>query len=202
MAQSGIYEIVNLVNGKRYVGSSVNLQARWKVHLRKLRTGRHHNAHLRSAFAKYGESNFSFVILEECEREKIIDREQSAIDALNPEYNIAPLAGSILGVTLQEEVKDRIRAANIGKTHTSCARAKMSAAKTGTKHSAETRAKMSAAHKGKKKGPLSEARCKQISENQAGKKRGPYKPRTAEHSAAIAAALTGKKFGPRKNKAA
>ena len=29
---SGIYQIRNLVNGKRYVGSAVNLRARWRQH--------------------------------------------------------------------------------------------------------------------------------------------------------------------------
>ena len=39
--QSGIYEILNTVNGKRYIGSAVNLAKRWKEH----RTGLNRKDH-------------------------------------------------------------------------------------------------------------------------------------------------------------
>lgn len=32
MKASGIYEITNLINGKRYVGSAVNMYRRWYAH--------------------------------------------------------------------------------------------------------------------------------------------------------------------------
>jgi hypothetical protein len=38
MKQSGIYKIVNTVTGKFYLGSAVNVFARWKCHRRNLRT--------------------------------------------------------------------------------------------------------------------------------------------------------------------
>lgn len=42
----GIYCIINLVNGKKYVGSSVDIYGRLHEHLHNLRHNRAHNAHL------------------------------------------------------------------------------------------------------------------------------------------------------------
>ncbi len=50
-----------------------------------------------SALLKYGTSNFSLDILEYCEPNILISREQYYIDTLNPEYNILKIAGSRLG---------------------------------------------------------------------------------------------------------
>lgn len=62
--KSGIYAWLNLVNGKVYVGSSNNLPRRKYHHTRKLKIGKHVNAHLQSAWNEYGESTFEFMILE------------------------------------------------------------------------------------------------------------------------------------------
>ncbi len=61
---AGIYQIINLVNGKIYVGSSNNLYNRKKSHLSCLRNNRHENPHLQSAWDKYKERNFDFEILQ------------------------------------------------------------------------------------------------------------------------------------------
>ena len=60
---SGIYKIANLVNGKRYIGGSVNLKHRLVCHKSGLRRGRHKNPHLQNAWNKYGEENFEFKII-------------------------------------------------------------------------------------------------------------------------------------------
>lgn len=98
MAESGIYEIVNLRNGKRYVGSAISIEKRWKEHRRDLLAGRHKNRHLQNAWAKYGEAVFEFRILEIVgETGKLVEREQAHLD-LGYDYNISPTAGSPLGV--------------------------------------------------------------------------------------------------------
>lgn len=61
---SGIYEIENLVNGNKYVGSSKDIYERWVQHQRELRKEKHYNEHLQRAWKKYGEDNFVFRILE------------------------------------------------------------------------------------------------------------------------------------------
>ena len=61
---SGIYAIVNKVNGKRYVGSAVNFKKRAIIHKYHLKKGTHHCEHLQRAWNKYGPESFAFVILE------------------------------------------------------------------------------------------------------------------------------------------
>lgn len=47
---SGIYQIYNPINNKRYIGSSINVERRLKEHLRNLEKNRHCNDHLQSAY--------------------------------------------------------------------------------------------------------------------------------------------------------
>jgi len=85
----GIYSFLNLTNGKRYVGSSVDLYNRLHEHLHNLRCNKSHNKHFQAAWNKYGEENFIYNILEFCDSDKQFDREQHYINALAPEYNFS-----------------------------------------------------------------------------------------------------------------
>lgn len=62
----GIYVITNLINNKKYIGQAVDIETRWKNHIRELNKGNHHNSPLQNAWNKYGMENFSFTILCEC----------------------------------------------------------------------------------------------------------------------------------------
>lgn len=73
---SGIYKITNTVNNKVYIGSSSFIQARFRTHKRHLRKNMHENKHLQNSYNKYGENCFSFEIIEKCEVENLIPREQ------------------------------------------------------------------------------------------------------------------------------
>lgn len=68
----GIYKIENLVNGKIYIGKSVNIYRRWKKHKTLLNTRSHYNKHLRCAWDIYGEDNFEFSIIEQCAQDNDI----------------------------------------------------------------------------------------------------------------------------------
>lgn len=102
---SGIYQILNLVNGKRYVGSAVNIRARWSSHRHLLRCGKHHSDHLQSAWNKYGEDSFEFSVIEFCEKSDLVSREQFHIDS-GCDYNKAPIAGSPLGVKWSKKARE------------------------------------------------------------------------------------------------
>jgi len=92
MVVSGIYEIRNQVNGKRYIGSTVSLQRRWDEHLRRLRRGCHINKRLLTAFQKYGERAFDLIVLEYVEdHSRLLFREQVYLDTLKPEYNLVSI---------------------------------------------------------------------------------------------------------------
>ena len=97
--KSGIYQIKNLVNNKRYIGSAVILSRRHSQHILHLTLGDHKNAHLQSAWNKYGAASFDFQVLEYCEEADLITLEQIWIDKFdfNMLYNLCPTAGSQLG---------------------------------------------------------------------------------------------------------
>jgi excinuclease UvrABC nuclease subunit len=87
---SGVYRIVNKVNGNEYVGQSKKIEERWKTHQSCLTHDRHSNQHLQNAWNLYGAGAFRFEKLEEnipCEELEI--KEKEYIDKLKPEYNIA-----------------------------------------------------------------------------------------------------------------
>lgn len=80
--KSGIYKITNLINGKLYIGKSVNVKERKTTHLRDLRNNKHHNQHLQNAVNKYGLTNFTFDIIEYCNEEDLFIRENYWITEL------------------------------------------------------------------------------------------------------------------------
>ena len=80
----GVYKIINLVNGKIYVGSSKDIKNRWTQHIKALNEGTHGNIHLQNAWNKYHEENFKFKIIEECSPEIQFEREQFYLNELNP----------------------------------------------------------------------------------------------------------------------
>lgn len=105
---SGIYVILNIKNNKVYVGSSIKCWTRWRDHLRTLRSNKHKNKHLQSAWTKYGEENFKFYFIELVEKTEVKLREQFYMDKLKvciPKYgyNKYPLAESGGRVTSKPE---------------------------------------------------------------------------------------------------
>lgn len=98
--QSGIYRWTHKKSGKSYVGSSRSLSKRFaayysKIHIKKkLSLG---SSAIYSALLKYDYSNFSLDIIEYCEPNILISREQYYIDLLKPVYNILKIAGSSSG---------------------------------------------------------------------------------------------------------
>lgn len=71
----GIYKIKNLINGKIYIGQSVNIKQRWAEHKANLRNNKHENQYLQNAWNKYREENFDFCVIEECS-ESILDEKE------------------------------------------------------------------------------------------------------------------------------
>ena len=160
----GIYKITCLSNNKVYIGSSVNIERRWKEHKRYLRGGYHKNPFLQKAWDKYGESNFLFEVVEEVTDYSLLyDVEQSYIDKYNAHnkqvgFNLVPTAGSNLGMKHTEEAKRKMSAFHTGKKRPGIKmppRSKEAIRKTaewhrGRKRSPETCANISKALTGKK----------------------------------------------------
>jgi group I intron endonuclease len=146
MTNCGIYIIINLTNGHRYVGSSCNVLLRWQRHQENLRKGNHHSRYLQRAWNLHGENNFKFIFLQECERNVRLEKEQEWMSIFHPEYNMAKQAkgGSYPGVHMGVKRPD-VSLKN---------KTMRSRGHTGCLHSEETRAKMRAAsQKGDKLSP-------------------------------------------------
>lgn len=93
----GIYKITNQVNGKCYIGQSVNIARRWRDHKKTSSDASYdtYNSSLHKAFKKYGLENFSFEVLEECLQGNLNAREVYWIDYFNSNnpqcgYNLTP----------------------------------------------------------------------------------------------------------------
>ena len=68
---TGIYMILNHANDKIYIGQSIDIKARWKQHKSDLNNNRHVNKHLQNSWNKFGQDNFEFIILCECEENQL-----------------------------------------------------------------------------------------------------------------------------------
>ena len=74
--KSGIYKITNQENQMCYVGQAVNIADRWKQHIKRgLGAETPTKNKLYPAMAEFGVENFTFEIIEECEKAQLNDRE-------------------------------------------------------------------------------------------------------------------------------
>ena len=120
----GIYGIHNKVNDKWYVGQTNNIRKRNLYELRNLRNGVFHynnsNNHIVQAWQKYGENAFEWVVLEECEIDKLDEREIFWIrekDSYRNGYNQTLGGGGSRGVIVSEETKRKMSLSSKGEKH-------------------------------------------------------------------------------------
>lgn len=149
MRKSGVYQILNLVNGKCYVGSSVQIETRILKHLAFLRRGSHPNAHLQAAFSKYGEQAFDYKLLEVCGKDVLLSREQFYLDSIAPQYNICKVAGNTLGYKHESAARAKMSVANkgnkrmLGKQHSEATKKAIGALAAQRTHSDDAKRKIS-----------------------------------------------------------
>lgn len=106
---TGIYKISNIINGKVYVGQSLDIKNRWKGHIGAI----NHDNCLYRAFRKYGIENFTFEILELCDKKLLNEREIFWIASLQSNksmygYNMTP--GGSYQVALESPIRKPVRA--------------------------------------------------------------------------------------------
>ena len=192
----GVYCWLNKLTGKRYVGSASSVRSggligREDTHVRALNGRRHKNIYFQRAWNKYGQEAFEFTVLEVClSPEDCIPREQFWMDHYQSYkkrhgYNIAPTAGSNLGMKASARTVAKMRDAHLGKMP--------SAKNLAALREAASRPKgpMSEAHKAK----ISAAVRKAFAENPDIVARGAAKRRgrvpTEAHRKAVSAGLMG-----------
>ena len=192
---SGLYYIENKVNGKRYVGQSINVRRRLLRHKCDLRGNKHINKHLQNAWNKYGEDNFKFQVIKKCDSEALLEEEMKYIKkygTFGGGYNLTPggESGSVsfLGKKHTLESREKMRIAKIGKKlpkttikamkesakgfdgpHTEESKRKMSLVKKDRRLKPETIEKIARARKGT---VHTEETKKKISEAHKGKEMG------------------------------
>jgi group I intron endonuclease len=164
----GVYLFINTVNGKVYVGSAVNLKRRMIHHRCDLNKGRHTNEHLLRAWRAYGADAFRFEVLEYCEPEERLEREQwwiLLLDSLNGEkgYNkiTARPGGGMKGRRHTEATKAKLAAAARAQEERTGQLARLAAMNRGRKWSEEQKSKLKGRTSGwKGRTPSLEARAK------------------------------------------
>lgn len=114
--KSGIYRITNLTNTKTYIGSSNDLNVRFRVYFNN-NCLIYSNMPIYKAILKYGCSSFTLDILEYCEKDILIIREQYYFDLLKPEYNVLKIAGSSLGFKHSLKTRAQMSLNNTGVNH-------------------------------------------------------------------------------------
>ena len=74
----GIYKITNKINGKIYIGQSVDIYRRWKDEKTRAfnQNSSEYNTKKSRAFRKYGLENFLFEVVEECSKEQLDEKER------------------------------------------------------------------------------------------------------------------------------
>lgn len=78
----GIYKITNLLNGKVYIGQSVDIHKRLKAHFAyaKNKNSKEYNTSIHNAIRLYGDCNFKCEVLQECTKEQLDELEKYYID--------------------------------------------------------------------------------------------------------------------------
>lgn len=118
--QGGVYTIENVVNGKKYIGSTSNYKRRFSTHKTRLNAGRHENSYLQNTFNSYGLKSLKFEILESLDRNHFGDDDEYRDALMRREiywaefykthnrkygYNLAPIRR---GGIMSEELKKKM----------------------------------------------------------------------------------------------
>ena len=174
----GIYEIVNKVNGKKYIGQSIDVYRRWREEKCDLNKDEAPwNVHLWRAWKLYGAESFEFNVLEAC-NECLLDEKEAyyieLYDTQNNGYNIE--SGGNVNKHLAQETKDKISASHFGKSLPKEVCDKMSVARIGNKnpmygkhHTQDTKNLISANNIGKTGHQISEYQKQRAREANIGK---------------------------------
>ena len=142
-----------------YVGSTSNKNERFASHKRLLVAGKHHSPYLQSSWAKYGEEQFEFSVLEaffgevEEKKEWLKATEDKWILQLKPAFNVLEAAYSALGFKHPRESVERRAAMQRGKKRDPELVERIAAKHRGKKMPRDVVERVAAANRGRVKSP-------------------------------------------------
>lgn len=168
-----IYKYTNRINGKVYIGQTINESVRKSSH-------KHCNGkcYFHNAIQKYGYDNFNYEIIERLDEQLLDEREIYWISFYKSNnssfgYNLTSGGEGSRGRKLSEEHKQKLINSKKNKPTPEETRQRISEALKGRKHSEESKRKMSESKKGKpsklKGRPLSEETKRKISDTLRGR---------------------------------
>lgn len=122
-----VYEIININNGKKYIGSTVNYHKRRLGHKASLRGGYHDNRLLQKDFDVYGEDSFQFKVVKETSteeerfalEEELIQRQKTYVTGYN--LTVDGRGKYIITAETRQRMRENTMGENnpfYGKTHT------------------------------------------------------------------------------------
>lgn len=155
----GIYIITSLVDGKVYIGQSIELAKRWDCHRSNLKHNCNRNKHLQRTYNLYGIDNFKFSIIECCSVDELDAKEKHWIDyynSTNDKFGYNFESGGNANKFMSPAIRKKISVAKKGVSTGPCSeetKFKIAVANMGNKHclgvhpSEETKRKQSEAKK-------------------------------------------------------
>ena len=159
--EGGLYRILNLVNGRVYIGSTCQFKVRWRAHRRQLETGVHHNQFLQRDFDKCGSDAFVFEVLAviPVKSERTLAEGEAIRGSFGDGcYNLKTEV--IIPLLLSEVTREKMRNSQLGQTHPNRKRP--------PPMSAETRARIGAASASRVRKPHSEETKQKIRQTKMG----------------------------------
>lgn len=117
--KSGVYCLINNINGHTYIGSSIHIANRMKNYLNTtfLKSKKNANMPIIKALLKYEKHNFSLLIMEYVEIKNISNRETFYITSVMPYYNVLKQGYSSLGYVHTQETKKLLSELAKNRTH-------------------------------------------------------------------------------------
>lgn len=100
-----------MIDNKKYIGQSVDISERWRIHICELKYQNHHNVYLQEAWNKYGKENFKFYILEYCDIDQLDDKERyyiSLYNSIDRSFGYNLMTGGLSKGSLCEEGKKKL----------------------------------------------------------------------------------------------
>lgn len=130
-----IYSITNAINGKRYIGQTIrSLEQRWYDHCYDAENS-NKNFHFYKAIRKYGHENFMIETIEEISDTSLLDEREiywiAFYNTFNNGYNSTIGGGGNKGYKHSDEIREKIKKNQTGRSPSQNTREKMRQKKIG-----------------------------------------------------------------------